>query len=193
MYACNGWDMSKFKVRMPVRYRLVAIIHTGEQPAAACRSKAVYPDTAAVKQDALLLKEMEEANSWGRLSAQMYFGWLALLLTANGLAIGWLVTRDRPLPPFAPLLFGVLMILSFVGIKATLSVRDDLQDCDRRVREVIETSTHRELMEAWSSGPETPLPLKAINTTFRFAGAALVVLMLFWTALEIWWVLERLR
>ena len=147
----------------------------------------------AVKQGALLLKEMEEANNWARLGAQLYFGWFALLLTANALATGWLFARNSPMPAFTPLVFGVFVVLNLMGTIVTYRIRTNLLDSDRRIKEVIETVSQHHLAEYPWSEPQSPVPLQAIDTAFGFTATALAMLVLFWLALVIWWVLDGLR
>lgn len=151
-----------------------------------------HRSTEGPGQSALLIKEMEEANHWGRLAAQLYFGWFALLFIANALGIFWLLMRDRDLPRFSPLVFAVFFISNLIGMIATSRTGDYLAESDLRIRKVIERLTQRYVTEVPCSESQSPVPLDAINTGLRFTGAAFVTLLLFWAALEIWWVLVRL-
>src|SRR2546430_10361876 len=91
-------------------------------------------NTEAAKQEALLLKEMEETNNWARLGAQLYFGWFALQFTVNGIAIGWL-TQSAIKPPFNRLVFAIFIGWNLMGTITTFFIRKHILDCDSRITE----------------------------------------------------------
>jgi hypothetical protein len=130
---------------------------------------------------ALLMRELDEVNSWARLGAQLYFGWFTLIITVNGVGIGWLFTHNGGLPTFAPLLFGVFILLDLMATVVTYYIRGHMLASGRRVTEVVESLTARNGVNVQSAVPEG-----AINTAFFFTGAALFMLLLFWAILTGW-------
>jgi hypothetical protein len=133
----------------------------------------------------LLATEMEEANNWARLGAQLYFGWFTLLLTVNGFATGWLFTRQGPVPRFSRLVYVVFVVLDLLGAVATFRIRRHLHESDRRIREVLEQLKEGLRPAIQRISPQSPVPVNAINTAFVFTGFALILLVLFWLVLAI--------
>jgi hypothetical protein len=185
-----GENMGKLKTVRILRVQKVYVWqgYLGSSHSGDDQQTVTYPN-----QDALLLKEVDETNNWARLASQLYFGWFTLLLTANALTTCWVFMYNSTLPTFAPLVFGVFIVLNLMGIIATSRIHENLLDSDQRIKEVIETLARHHLTNHPCSKPQSPVPLQAINAAFRFTGAALITLMLFWTALEIWWALVRLQ
>jgi hypothetical protein len=139
----------------------------------------------ADKQDSLLLKEMEEINSWARLAFQLYFGWFALQFTVNGVAMGWLFTHSGPLSRFAPLIFGVFILWNLMGTIATVFIRKYLIAYDLRIAEALEALIRRHPTDGSLLKPQSPVPRQAINTVFGFCAATMIVSLLFWATLEV--------
>ena len=140
----------------------------------------------AVKQNALLLKEMDETNNWARLGAQLYFGWFTLMITINGVAIGWLFSAKGVVPRFARLLFLIFVVLNLMGTIVAYFIRKHMLDCDRRIQEVLAGLKRNRATEGVYFEAQSPVPRQAINTVFTFTGTALLMLLIFWTVLEIW-------
>src|SRR6185295_16646410 len=95
----------------------------------ACETKALKPASSSGDQndgtprDVLLLKEMDETNSWVRTGLQLYFGAFTLLHTVNVLGVGWLFTRTGGMAPFTFLLFLVFIALNLMGTIMTYHLR----------------------------------------------------------------------
>ena len=153
------------------------------QELAASDDNAVGPRRETVPRNALLFKELDETNNWARLGSQLYFGWFALLLTINGVAIGWLFAPSRAMPSFAPFVFFMFIVLNLMGTLATIFVGKYLLECDRRMQEVIATLTEHDGTENPESRPRSPMPQQAVKILFGFTAVALIMLVLFWMIL----------
>ena len=141
-------------------------------------------DPEVVTTDALLTKEMEETNDWARLGSQLYFGWFTLLLTVNGLAIGWLFTSKITTPQFlARLVFCAFAGLDVLGTIATYRIRQHLYDSHHRITELITELTQHRVIQG--TAPQSPVPLGAIKTGLGFTGLGLIVLTFFWSSMAI--------
>jgi len=158
----------------------------------ACETKALKPASSSGDQndgtprDVLLLKEMDETNSWVRTGLQLYFGAFTLLHTVNVLGVGWLFTRTGGMAPFTFLLFLVFIALNLMGTIMTYHLRREMLDSDDRVAEIIDSLTsHIETADA-NSTPLSPMPRAAFNIAFFFAGATSFLLLIFWTVLIVW-------
>lgn len=158
----------------------------------ACETKALKPASSSGDQndgtprDVLLLKEMDETNSWVRTGLQLYFGAFTLLHTVNVLGVGWLFTRTGGMAPFTFLLFLVFIALNLMGTIMTYHLRREMLDSDDRVAEIIDSLTsHVETADA-NSRPLSPMPRAAFNIAFFFAGATSFLLLIFWTVLIVW-------
>lgn len=158
----------------------------------ACETKALKPASSSGDQnegtprDVLLLKEMDETNSWVRTGLQLYFGAFTLLHTVNVLGVGWLFTRTGGMAPFTFLLFLVFIALNLMGTIMTYHLRREMLDSDDRVAEIIDSLTsHVETADA-NSSPLSPMPRAAFNIAFFFAGATSFLLLIFWTVLIVW-------
>jgi len=136
--------------------------------------------------NALLVKEMDETNNWARLGAQLYFGWFTLILTINGLATGWVFTRNGGMPRLARLIYGIYIAVNIMGTVAAYHIRKHMLNCDRRIKEVMEKLTAHRSIEDMCLKPNSPVALQATNTVFVYTAASLLMLSLFWTTLEIW-------
>jgi hypothetical protein len=143
-------------------------------------------DKQADKQDALLVKEVDETNNWARLGAQLYFGWFTLMLTVNGLATGWLFTNRGRVPPFARLIFLIFVVLNLMGTIVTILLRKHMLESDRRIQDVLTGLLRDHQRGDHFFAPQSPMPRQAINTVFFFTGAALFMLLLFWIILALW-------
>jgi len=158
----------------------------------ACETKALKPASSSgdendgTPRDVLLLKEMDETNSWVRAGLQLYFGAFTLLHTVNVLGVGWLFTRTGGMAPFTFLLFLVFIALNLMGTIMTYHLRREMLDSDDRVAEIIDSLTsHVETADA-NSRPLSPMPRAAFNIAFFFAGATSFLLLIFWTVLIVW-------
>lgn len=188
-----GEPLEKFRKIPHLRVRKLYVWQGSLGPYDYPYTEQIASSPNAKDRSTLLFKEMEETNNWARLGAQLYFGWFTLLLTANGLATGWLFTRDRSMPPLAFLVFLVFIALNLMGIIATSRIRRHLLEAHHRIEEVIGTLTQHCVNGDHGFKHQSPVPLNAINAAFGFTSAALVMLMLFWTAVEVWLALEGLR
>jgi hypothetical protein len=146
-------------------------------------NNAAVRNTEADKLDALLIKEMDETNNWARLGAQVYFAWFTLVLTVNGAVAGWLYTRTIIILSFVRLICVVMIILNLMGTIVSFRIRQHLFESAGRIKEVIATLTRQPETEgAW---PQSPVPLRAIDTAFIATAAALIMLGFFWVILFI--------
>lgn len=134
----------------------------------------------------LQLKEMDEVNNWARLGGQLYFGWFTLMLTINGLGVGWLFTHNGPLPPFAPLLFGVFILLDLMATVSTYYIRNHMLACDTRITAILEGLARRRAAAGPPPDVQSPVPRAAVRTVFLFTGGVMFLLLLFWTTLTGW-------
>lgn len=131
----------------------------------------------------LILKELDEINRWARVSALIYFGCFSLVVVVNGIGVGWLFTRSGVLPPFAPLLFGVFILLNLMAAVVTLYIRGLMLASGKRVTEVVESLTAR---NGGGVIPQSAVPEAAISIALYFSGATLFMLLLFWAILTGW-------
>ncbi|MBV8859346.1 MAG: hypothetical protein JOZ02_20610 [Acidobacteria bacterium] len=134
----------------------------------------------------LQLKEMDEINNWARSGGQVYFGWFTLMLTVNGLGVGWLFTHNGPLPPFAPLLFGVFIVLDLMATASTYYIRNHMLACDTRITAILEGLARRRAAADPPLDVQSPVPREAVRTVFLFTGGTMFLLLLFWTTLTGW-------
>jgi hypothetical protein len=139
-----------------------------------------------VKPGAILLKEIEETNSWARLAFQLYFGWFALQFTVNGIAIGWLFTFNGPLPSFASLIFLVFIGWNVMGLVVTILVYKALLDFDSRVKEVIRTMAKLDPTshEPWSKA-RFAVPRSTIGIVLGCCGLTVLISLAFWLVLYV--------
>lgn len=170
-------------LRSGERIWLVAFANADEK---SCVSTTGDREHEAVEPSALLLKEMDETNTWARLAAQLYFGSFTLLVTVNVLGAGWLFTHTGRIPPFTFLLFFVFIGLNLMGTITTFRIRREMLDSDDRVADVIDSLTPNFVSEDVNSRPLSPMPREAFNIAFFFAGATSFMLLIFWTVLVIW-------
>ncbi len=140
-------------------------------------------DAEEVTQSSLLVKEMEEINNWARLAFQMYFGWFALQFTVNGVAMGWLFTKEGPMPMFARWIFIILGLWNLMGTITTMVVRRHILDCDSRIRKVIKGLRRNRVTEEDWPTVRSPMPREAIRTVFSFCALTTFISMTFWTVL----------
>ncbi|MDT5158759.1 MAG: hypothetical protein QOC99_274 [Acidobacteriota bacterium] len=138
----------------------------------------------AAKQDDLLLKEMEESNSWMRLAFQLYFGWFALQFTINAIAMSWLFNYKGSMPMFAGWVFFVFIVWNLMGTIGTLLVHKGLLDCDQRIREVIERLAQQVVNEDPASKPRSSTPRQSINAVFVLCAITMFMSLAFWTILS---------
>lgn len=143
-------------------------------------------DKQADKQDFLLVKEVDETNNWARLGAQLYFGWFTLMVTINGVAIGWLFNNRGTVPRFARAMFFIFLILNLMGTITTILIRKHMLECDQRIQEVLGGLTKDRASEANYFAPQSPVPRQAVNTVFGFTSAVLFMLLFFWMILALW-------
>jgi hypothetical protein len=155
-------------------------------PARAPEPERPNPAQGAETPNPLQLKEMDEINNWARLGGQLYFGWFTLMLTVNGLAVGWIFTRNGPLPPFAPLLFGVFIVLDLMATVSTYSIRNHMLACDTRITAILEGRARRRAAADLPLDAQSPVPREAIQTVFLFTGGIMFLLLLFWVTLTSW-------
>lgn len=141
------------------------------------------PASAVGGTNTLILKELDEVNRWARLGALLYFGWFTLLLGVNGVGIGWLFMRYGALPPFAPLLFGVFILLNLMATLVTYFVHRYMIAAGERVTEVLESLSMR---NGGGVKAQSAVPAAAINAAYYFTGATLFMLLLFWAILTGW-------
>jgi hypothetical protein len=144
-----------------------------------------HDDDEVVRPPALLVKEMEEINNWARLAFQMYFGWFALQFTVNGVAMGWLFTREGPMPVFARWIFVILGLWNLMGTITTVVVRRHILDCDSRIRKVIKGLRRNHVTEDHWPTVHSPMPREAIRTVFSFCALTTFISMTFWAVLAI--------
>lgn len=155
-------------------------------------TKALKPASSSGDQndgtprDVLLLKEMDETNSWVRTGLQLYFGAFTLLHTVNVLGVGWLFTRTGGMAPFTFLLFLVFIALNLMGTIMTYHLRREMLDSDDRIAEIIDSLTPHVETADENSRPLSPMPRAAFNIAFFFAGATSFLLLIFWTVLIVW-------
>ena len=154
-------------------------IADGQQDAASPNS-ARNQDTEAVKQTALLLKEIDETNNWARLAFQLYFGWFALQFTINALAISWLFTPRSSMPTFANSAFLIFIGWNLMGTIGTLLVHKGLLACDLRISEVTERLDQNHVTEVPDSRPRSPMPRQAINQVFGLCAITMLMSLGFW-------------
>jgi hypothetical protein len=138
----------------------------------------------------LQLKEMDEINNWARSGGQTYFAWFTLMLTVNGLGVGWIFTRNSALPPFAPLLFGVFIVIDLMATVCTYQVRNQMLACDRRLTTILEGLTRRRAATELPLDVQCPMPQGTVQMVFLFTGGTLFLLMIFWAALTAWGLLR---
>ena len=141
------------------------------------------PDNAKGRNEeaVLLLKDLEETNSWARSGFRLFFGWFAWQFTVNAAAIGWLFIYKGPLPALARMVYAMFIGWNLLGTIGTLLVHKSLHDCDLRIKEVIErlTQDHRPVDPSWK--PRSAIPLQAINAVFIFCAVSTFMSMSFWT------------
>lgn len=135
----------------------------------------------------LIVKEMDETYSWARLGAQLYFGWFALMLTINGVGVGWLFQYGNSKPGIARLIFGIFIVLDLMGTIATFYIRRHMLHCDERIKELIRGMPRPGVARLESFRVQSAIPpMVFVNTTYGFAGMSLFILIIFWLVLEIW-------
>jgi hypothetical protein len=146
------------------------------------------PASAAGGTNTLVLKELDEINHWARLSALLYFGCFSLIVIVNSIGVGWLFTRSGLLPPFAPLLFAVFIVLDLMAAVVTLYIRGLMLDAGRRATDVIESLTGRNGGGGGGGGitAQSAVPEASISLALYFSGATLFMLLLFWAILTGW-------
>ena len=137
------------------------------------------------QRETLLLKEIDETNTWARTGFQLYFGSFTLLLTVNVLSAGWLFTRTGGMPRFTFLLFFVFIGLNLMGTIMTYRLRREMLYSDDRIACIID-SLAPDVTEDINSRPLSPMPREACNIAFFFAGATSFMLLVFWTVLVVW-------
>jgi hypothetical protein len=150
------------------------------------KEKEQKTETETVKPSALLMKEMDETNNWARLGGQLYFGWFTLMITANGIAIGWLFSNKGAMPRFARLLFLFFIGLNLLGTIAAFRIRKHMLDCDVRIQVVLAGLSRHKEPGALNFEPKSPVPRESINTVCAFTATVLFMLLLFWTFIGIW-------
>jgi len=163
------------------------VVQTDAKPVVVIQNDAeVKRKTKADKQDVLLLKEMDEANKWARLGAQLYFGWYTLILTINGLATGWLFTNRGVMPRFARLMFLIIVGLNLMGTIVTILISKHMLESDQRIQNVLAGLTKDEASGDQFFAPQSPMPRQTIMVVFPFTGASLFMFLLFWIILALW-------
>ncbi|HEY0097606.1 MAG TPA: hypothetical protein VGB76_01520 [Pyrinomonadaceae bacterium] len=138
------------------------------------------------RQNALLFKELEENNRWARLGANIYFGWFTLLLIINVIAAIWLFTYRGVRPPYARLVFLLIIGMNLTGTVVTFFIRKHMLDCDRRIKGVLEELRQEPAAIGAYDEPQSPVPRQVVNVMFAFTGVIFFMLFLFWMILEIW-------
>jgi hypothetical protein len=136
--------------------------------------------------NALLMRELDEINNWARLGGQLYFGWFTLMLTVNGLAVGWIFTHNGPLPPFAPLLFGVFIVLDLMATVSTYYIRNHMLACDTRITAILEGLARHRAATDPPPDVQSPVPREAVRTVFLFTGSTMFLLLIFWMVITVW-------
>jgi hypothetical protein len=150
------------------------------------KEKKTETETDTVKPTALLMKEMDETNNWARLGAQLYFGWFTLMITANGIAIGWLFSNKDAMLRFARLLFLFFIGLNLLGTIVAFRIRKHMLDCDVRIQVVLAGLSRHQEPGGLNFEPKSPVPREAINTVCAFTATVLFTLLIFWTFIGIW-------
>jgi hypothetical protein len=171
------------RLRSGARVWLVTFVNADET---SCVPTTGDEKHEAVEPSALLLKEMDETNTWARSGAQLYFGAFTLLLTVNVLGAGWFFTHIGRMPPFTFLLFLVFIGLNLMGTIMTYRIRREMLDADDRIADVVDSLTPDLVTEDVNSRPLSPMPREAFKIAFFFAGATSFMLLVFWTVLLIW-------
>lgn len=142
------------------------------------------PASAAGGAHTLIHKELDEINHWARLSALIYFGAFSLIVVVNGIGVGWLFTRAGVLPPFAPLLFAVFILLDLMAAVVTIFIHRYMVAAGERVAEVLKSLATRN--GGGGVEAQSAVPAAAINAAYYFTGATLFMLLLFWAILTGW-------
>jgi hypothetical protein len=145
-------------------------------------SEAPQRDVGAYQASTLLLKEFDEANIWGRLVVQLYFGFFAVQFTVNGVAISWLFTHaGEKWPPYTSLVYLLFVGWNLMGTIGTVLVLKGLAEGDRRMKRVMEEVFETNYADQNSSDrPRSAMPYRAISIVFSFCVATLLLSLLFW-------------
>jgi hypothetical protein len=138
------------------------------------------------KQNAFLLKEIEENSRWARVGANLYFGWFTLIFLVNLLAAIWLFTYNGVRPPYARLVFLVLIGLNLAGTIVSYFIRNHMHACDRRIRDVMAELKQEHPTEGRYTEFQSPVPHQMVNVLFAFTGMLFFMLLLFWVILAVW-------
>ncbi len=187
----RGGNMKKFRsIRMRVRKidgDYMVAPRVPPQSGLATTFYVVRPNNAdggnnePVQPDALLIKDIEETNSWARSGFQLFFGWFAWQFTVNAVATGWLFTYKGPVPTLARLVYAMFIGWNLLGTIGTLLAHKSLHDCDLRIKQLIETlAEHQGAGESWWQ-PKSAIPLQAVNTVFIFCAVTTFMSLAFWT------------
>ena len=153
----------------------------GEIELVACNA----PPASSGRQDSvdvnqsLLLKEVEETNSWIRSGVQLFSGWFALQFVVNIAAIGWLVIYRGPAPSFSRTVYGVLIGWNLLGAIGSLLVQKIVHDYDLRIREVIGILTKNNSPDD-AVQLQSGIPLRAIDVACIFCAVTLFIFFAFW-------------
>jgi hypothetical protein len=138
------------------------------------------------KQDAFLLKEIEENSRWARVGANLYFGWFAVILLVNAAATIWLFTYRGVRPPYARLVFLLFIGMNLAGTIVTYFIRNHMLACDWRIRGVLAELKQEHPSEGRYAELQSPMPHQVVTVIFAFTGVTFFMLFLFWMILEIW-------
>lgn len=133
--------------------------------------------------NALLMRELDEVNNWGRLGAKLYFCWFMLMFVFNGLGMSWLFTRNGGIPNFANVIFIFFLMLNLASALVVIFVRSYMLASGERMADVLKTLTEQ---NGSGQNVQSPMPVLAINTVFYFSLAALLMLILIWVYLMGW-------
>jgi hypothetical protein len=136
------------------------------------------------RQERLLLGELEEINSWARLSAQLYCAWFTLMLTVNILAVGWLVGQGgtaRAAAGFGKPAIIVLIAVNLVGVIVAVYTRGEMLEHRLRIQAILDGFAAKDWMDRSFISPRSALSVTAINTVFAGTATGLLALLVFWS------------
>lgn len=142
---------------------------------------------------ALLIKEMDETNSWARAGLQAFYSWFTIALTADVLALGWLIVNLKPETPagLVRLIFLVFIAWNLLGFFSIFRFYRNLQDFGRRSQVIVDTLHYRLKIQDLGPASESPVPQKALRGTFLYCALALATITVFWVVTFIY--VERVR
>jgi hypothetical protein len=144
---------------------------------------SAHSNGGKVADETVLLKDLDQTNSWARLCFELQFRWFTLLLEINAVAIAWIIfARDKPYSYSTVVCFS-LIVLNLVGIMASVMVLKYVLDCDRRILGVNERLTCCYQSKDPYSKPHSAVPKQAAKLLFGFAGGVLLLLLIVWAIL----------